>query len=78
MRTSEGVSRNSSATKSSTLFNDKTLIRPVEISTHAKLCSPLTIEYAAKKLCDRAFKRPSSVRVPGVTSLTTSRFTTDL
>ena len=77
MRTSEGVNRANSARKSSTLFRDKTLIKPVEMSTHAKLCSSLINEYAAKKLFDLASKRLSSVNVPGVTSLTTSRFTTD-
>ena len=49
----------------------------MEISTHARLCSCLTNEYAAKKLWDLASKRLSSVNVPGVTNRTTSRLTTD-
>ncbi|OIQ69691.1 hypothetical protein GALL_487040 [mine drainage metagenome] len=51
---------------------------PVEISTQASAASSRTSEYAARKLCRRASSKLSSVSVPGVTSRTTSRRTTDL
>ena len=50
---------------------------PVDISTQAMAPSDLTSEKANKKLLLVDSSRLSSVRVPAVTSLTTSRFTTD-
>ncbi len=51
---------------------------PVEISTDATAAMPARTDTAARRLEPRASSRPSSVRVPGVTTRTTSRRTTDL
>ena len=50
---------------------------PVDISTQAMAPSDLISEKANKKLLLEESNKLSSVRVPAVTSLTTSRFTTD-
>ncbi len=51
---------------------------PVEISTLATAACPARNATAARRLEPRASSRDSSVRVPGVTTRTTSRCTTDL
>ena len=51
---------------------------PVESSTLATAAWPARTATAASRLAPRASSRPSSVRVPGVTTRTTSRRTTDL
>ncbi len=74
--TSDGPSRASSG-PSRTPEQGATRNAPVEMSTQASAPSPRTSQKAARKLCRRASRRLSSVSVPGVTSRTTSRFTTD-
>ena len=50
---------------------------PVESSTLATAATPARTATAARRLEPRASSRPSSVRVPGVTTRTRSRRTTD-
>ena len=75
-RTSRGASRASSGANR-TIGQAITRNSPVEMSTQASAASSRTSDQAARKLWRRASSRLSSVSVPGVTSRTTSRATTD-
>ena len=55
----------------------QTSTSPVDSSTLAMAAAPARTATAASRLAPRASRRPSSVRVPGVTTRTMSRRTID-
>ena len=75
-RISEGPSAASAEDSPATLVARHST-SPVESSTLATAAWPPRTAMAARRFAPRASSRPSSVSVPGVTTRTTSRWTTD-